>query len=214
MVQAVIFDLDGTLVDSLADIAASTNACLVRAGLATHDDDAIRSFVGHGIGALVDQALGERGTPARVQSMLSAIRAHYHDHCIDRTRPYPGIEAVLDALHRGGTQLAVVSNKPHGMTQRIVDALLPDVAFGFVTGERPAVPRKPDPTGLLLACAALQAPPSRALYVGDTPVDIEAARAAGVRSAAVTWGFRDRHLLEANAPDHLIDTPEQILSLL
>jgi phosphoglycolate phosphatase len=213
-VRAVVFDLDGTLADSLADITASTNACLAEAGLPTHDDDAVRGFVGHGIGALVERALGPHATPDRVASLLAAIRTHYRDHCTVRTRPFPGIPALLESLSQRGIAMGVVSNKPHDMTVKIVETLMPTVRFGFVTGERPEVPRKPDPTGILTACSTLDVPPPTTLYVGDTPVDMEASRAAGVTSVAVTWGFRPRVALEAAEPDHVVGHPEEILSIL
>lgn len=211
---AVLFDLDGTLVDSLGDIAASTNICLAAAGLPTHSEEAVRGFIGHGIGVLVERALGPNATLPRIDSLLAAIRAHYHAHSTERTRPFPGIPALLETLAARGIPLAVVSNKPHDMTEHIVRELLPEVRFGFVTGERAEVPRKPDPTGILLACATLGVAPSAAVYVGDTPVDIEAARAAGVRSIAVTWGFGDRDPLETATPDHWATRVEDILAAL
>ncbi len=211
---AVLFDLDGTLVDSLEDIAAATNVGLTAVGLPTHTMETIRGFVGHGIGALVERALGDRATPARAQSVLAAIRAHYQAHATERTRPFPGIEALLQTLARRGVSLAVVSNKPHDLTTQIVRELFPEIPFGFVTGESADIPRKPDPTGILTACAALGAPPSSAVYVGDTGVDMQAARAANVRSIAVTWGFRDRSALETAKPDHWAERPEDILAAL
>ncbi len=212
--QAVLFDLDGTLADSLVDIVASTNTCLAQAGLPTHDATAIRSFVGGGIGMLVERALGPHATPERITSLLDAIRNHYGEHCTDATRLYDGVAALLQRLVDADVLVGVVSNKPHAMTVHIVRTLMPETPFGFVTGERADIPRKPDPTGILTACAALDVAPSAALYVGDTAVDIEAARAAGLRSVAVTWGFRDRAVLEAAQPDALIEHPSMLLDLL
>ncbi|MBV1857221.1 MAG: HAD-IA family hydrolase [Nannocystaceae bacterium] len=211
---AVLFDLDGTLVDSLGDIAASTNVCLAAAGFPTHSQDVIRGFVGNGIGALVERALGPHATPVRIESVLAAIRGHYQRHSTDRTRPFPGITKLLQTLTERGLSLGVVSNKPHEMTVHIVRDLFPGVPFDFVTGESSDIPRKPDPTGLLTACAALGVSPRAAVYVGDTGVDIEAARAANVRSIAVTWGFRDRAALESARPDHWATEPGDILAAL
>ena len=213
-IRAVIFDLDGTLADTLSDITASTNTCLREAGLPTRSEREVRAFLGHGIGALVEQALGAASTTERVASLLGAVRDHYHAHCTLQTKLYPGVTSLLNSLGRYDIGLGIVSNKPHDMTVKIVEALLPAQRFGFVTGERPGIPRKPDPTGLLTACDALGVPPSAALYVGDTTVDIEAARAAGLRSVAVTWGFRDQALLEAAGPDHIVHHPGDILILL
>lgn len=211
--RAVLFDLDGTLADSLADIAASTNTCLAEAGLPTHDDTTMRSFVGHGIEHLVARSLGEHDDPQRRAAVLARVREHYAAHCTERTRLYPGVAALLNTLVERGVPLAVVSNKPHAMTVHVVATLMPDTPFGFVTGDRPETPRKPDPTGILSACAALEVPPSSALYVGDTPVDMEAARAAGLRSVAVPWGFRDRETLRAADPDHWVEHPHEIAAL-
>lgn len=211
---AVLFDLDGTLVDSLGDIAASTNTCLAAAGFPTHTEKAVRGFVGHGIGFLVEQALGVHATPQRVESLLDSIRAHYQEHSTQRTRPFPGIAKLLETLTERAILLGVVSNKPHEMTTHIVEVLFPDIPFGFVAGESRDIPRKPGPTGILTACATLGVSPSDAVYVGDTSVDIEAARAANVRSIAVTWGFRDRASLETAHPDHWATKADDILAAL
>lgn len=213
-IRAVIFDLDGTLADTLADITASTNACLTAAGLPSHSEAEVRSFVGHGIGGLVERAMGTAATPERAASLVAAVREHYRAHCTEQTKLYAGIAPLLASLHQHGMELGVVSNKPHEMTTEIVDALMPSVEFGFVTGERPGIPLKPDPTGLLTACATLGVAPGTALYVGDTTVDIAAARAAGLRSVAVTWGFRDQTTLESASPDHIVHHPADILVLL
>ncbi len=214
IVRAVLFDLDGTLADSITDITASTNVCLAAAGLPTHDEATVQGFVGHGIAGLVEQALGEHATAQRVRTMLGAVRSHYREHCTVHTRLYPGIEALLRALDDRGIRLGVVSNKPHDMTVEMVATLMPDVPFGFVTGERSDIPRKPDPTGILTACQALRVPPASALYVGDTPVDVQAARAAGLRSVAVTWGFRDRDTLSLAEPDLWATSAEDILAII
>ncbi len=211
---AALFDLDGTLVDSMVDIAASTNACLAAAGLPTHPQNAVRGFVGHGIGVLVERALGPHATPRSVESLLVEVREHYQQHCTDRTRPFPGIVALLQTLAGRGVSLGVVSNKPHEMTTHMIRVLFPDIPFGFVAGESVDIPRKPDPTGILTACAALGVAPSAAVYVGDTSVDIQAARAAGVRSVAVTWGFRDRASLEVEQPDYWATKAADVLAAL
>ncbi|MEM6293287.1 MAG: HAD-IA family hydrolase [Myxococcota bacterium] len=212
--KAVLFDLDGTLADSLADIATSTNACLHAMDLPTHPPSAYPGFVGHGIRVLVQRALAPLGAAAREQELLATLRIHYSAHSTDHTVPYPGIVDLLAALRSRGLKLAVVSNKPDDMTQCIVQTLFPDAGFGFVTGECEAAPRKPDPTGILLACRTLGVQPEDALYVGDTPVDVQAAAAAGLRCVAVSWGFRDRTTLEAAGPDHLVDRADAILDCL
>ncbi len=211
--QAVIFDLDGTLIDSLADIAAATNACLAEAGLPQHPESDYPAFVGHGIGMLIHRAMGEHASATQEAALVQAVADRYRQHCTLRTRPYEGINALLTELRARDIAMAVVSNKPDDMTQQIVDALW-DSEFGFVTGERAAVPRKPDPTGILTACDTLGIAPGSALYVGDTSIDVQAAANAGVRSVAVTWGFRSAEHLRAARPDHLVDTPAEILDCL
>jgi len=146
--------------------------------------------------------------------MIAALTEEYRSGSTQRTRPFDGITAVLDALETAGVAMAVVSNKPDGLTQPMVRDLFGADRFGFVTGACEAAPAKPDPTGILSACAALGVAPSRTAYVGDSEVDVQAANAAGVMSVAVAWGFRTRDALAVHQPEHLLDAPSQLLGAL
>jgi phosphoglycolate phosphatase len=207
---AIVLDLDGTLVDSLADIADAMNATLRAAGMPTHEPRTYRTFVGHGLAALVRQAMAPGGDHA---ALLAAARARYQEHCVDRTRPYPGVLQMLVELRDRGIALAVLSNKPQPMTDRVVRELLGEIPFGAIVGDRPDVPRKPDPAGALAIAKALDAPPSRCWLVGDSAVDVQTAKAAGMRGIAVTWGFRPVQELRAARPDAFIDSPGALVRL-
>jgi phosphoglycolate phosphatase len=208
--QAILLDLDGTLVDSLADIADAMNATLRAAGMPTHDVGAYRSFVGHGLPTLVRRAMAPGGD---FDALLAHARAHYSEHCLDRTRPYAGIPEMLASLGAESIVLAVLSNKPHAMTEQVVAGLFADVTFAAVLGDRPEVPRKPDPTGALGIAETVGAEPGRCWLVGDSPVDLQTARAAQMVGIGVTWGFRTPEQLRAEHPAALIDRPEELVSL-
>lgn len=186
--RLAIFDLDGTLVDSLADIAGAANHAFTAHGLATHPTERFRDFVGFGVRRLIELAApGLDG--ARTAAVEAAFRERYSDHLIVETAPYPGIAELLRDLAAAGVALAVLSNKPEPLTARVVAAVLGDHPWVAVRGHRPDCPRKPDPRGLLEICAGAKVTPETAVMVGDTEVDVETARAAGARSIAVSWGF-------------------------
>jgi phosphoglycolate phosphatase len=195
---AVIFDLDGTLADSLGDIAAAMNRTLARHGFPIHPADAYRSFVGEGVAKLVARALPPTAQ-ARGEEILRAYQADYDEHLLDATRLFPQMVEVLDRLRAAQVSLGVLSNKTDGPTRRLVDALCPTWHFGSVVGERPGVPRKPDPASALAMSDALGAPPERVALVGDTLVDMLTARAAGMRPVGVLWGFRPQEVLASGA---------------
>ncbi|WP_224244763.1 HAD family hydrolase [Hyalangium gracile] len=211
--RAAIFDLDGTLVDSLADIAAAMNHSLASHGLPTHPVDDYRHYVGEGVRVLVRKA-----TPpdqvALHDSILAAYRAYYEDHLFDRTRPFPGIPAVLSQLAAEDVRLAVLSNKADAFTRRLVEGLLPGVPFTAIYGERPGVPRKPDPTAALAVATELGAAPAECAFVGDTSVDMNTARNAGMYGVGVTWGFRSAEELRAEGARALATTADELLAVL
>jgi phosphoglycolate phosphatase len=203
--RAVVFDLDGTIADTLADIGAAMNHVLEEEGLPVHALGDYRRFVGMGARELVHQAAGRFD-----ERLLAAFRARYVDHLFDRTRPYPGIEELLADLARRGVPLAVLSNKPHRFTTRIVDALFSGLPFVAVFGEREGVPKKPDPTALLEIAGLFELAPSECVLVGDSEIDVQAARAASMRAIAVTWGFRDRAELLRAEPHAIADSVEEL----
>ncbi len=209
--RAVIFDLDGTLVDSLGDIAAAMNRSLAARGFPTHPLDAYRSFIGEGVQKLVERAL----PPDRQQergALLKDYEADYAEHLLESSVPYPGIPQLLEALTARGTPMAVLSNKPDGPTRQLVQALLGRWPFRAVAGERPGIPRKPDPTAALQLARAMEVPAAEVTFVGDTLVDVATARAAGMRPLGVLWGFRAREVAAAGVPT--IQHPAELLPLL
>lgn len=214
-IRAVLFDLDGTLLDSLADIAESMNIVLQERGLAGHPSDSYRAFVGDGVTKLVERALPpERRGRGEIAACVDRMREVYGKRCSDRTRPYDGIAELLDALVERGLLLAVLSNKPHDLTVRLVSGLLSRWSFAFVFGERPGVPRKPDPTSAREVAALLGVEPRDCLYVGDTPTDMATANAAGMPSVGACWGFRDAEELRNAGAGALASNPTDVLDRL
>lgn len=200
--RAAIFDLDGTLVDTLNDIAVSMNAVLASRGLPVHDAAAYRLFVGDGMETLARRVLpaGLAGDPALVAACLADMRREYRRRCYDTSRPYPGIPEMLAALAAKGTRLAVLSNKPQDFTAEMVARYFSDVPFFSVRGLREDTPRKPDPAGALLIAREAVLPPEDFFYLGDTATDMETALAAGMFPAGAAWGFRgERELIENGA---------------
>ena len=196
--RGVIFDLDGTLADSLEDIASAMNRTLTAHGFPEHPVPSYRAFVGEGLRKLVERALPP-GTEGVQERFLAAYQADYAKHLLDSTRLFPSIPEVLDALERAGVPVAVLSNKFDQPTRRLVDALCGRWEFRAVFGERPGVPRKPDPTSALALADALGAAPDRVAFVGDTGVDMLTARAASMRPVGVLWGFRPQEILGSGA---------------
>lgn len=207
--RAIIFDLDGTLVDSLDDIVLHLNATLAERGLPAHSRAEIGAWVGHGAEQLVRRAIAD---PVVAVEALAAFRAHYRARPVVQTRLYDGLADVLDRLATGRT-LAVLSNKPHELTVAVAGALLGRWPFAVIAGQRAGKPHKPDPAALLDVVAELAIDPRACVMVGDSEVDIATARAAGVPGIAVSWGLRSLTVLEAAAPDYLVHTPRELGAL-
>jgi len=213
MIKTVIFDLDGTLLNTLDDLADAANwVCSVN-NWPTHPTQAYKTMVGNGIPKLV-----ERFAPpwARTETMLAGalaqFSARYAAHKMDKTRPYPGTMAVLKALRAGGVRIAVFSNKADGLCQLIIRHYFGD-SFVKVRGSLPGVPPKPDPTGLNTLLAELNADPQTTLFVGDSDVDIYTAHNAGLVAAGASWGFRGVEELKAAGADAIVDSPAALLAL-
>lgn len=213
--EAVIFDLDGTLVDSIEDVGAAMNAVLEALGLPLHAADDYRAMLGWGMRRLVTLALPEsRREPATLAAAVAAMTAEYGRHPLVRTRPYEGIPELLAELGRRGIPAAVLSNKPDALTQVIVAELFPRSAFRSVQGERAGIPRKPDPGAALDLCGSMGCEPGKVLLLGDSAVDMETARNAGTARAGALWGYRDaEELLQAGA-ESLVVHPLAVLDLL
>lgn len=211
-IHGVIFDLDGTLIDSLEDIANALNGALAAHGLPTHGLDAYRRFVGEGVANLVRRSLpSDQG--ALFEAVMADYRVRYAEKMVACTRPYPGIPEVLVALQRRQLKLAVLSNKPDLATQRLVAHFFPRT-FDLVHGERLGLPRKPDPRTSIELAAQLGVRPGECAFVGDTRVDMETACAARMLPVGVTWGFRDEHELRTSGAQRIVHRAQDLLSAL
>lgn len=213
MKHAVIFDLDGTLLNTLGDLRAATNHALEVRGLPPHSMEEIRQFIGNGIRLLICRAMPE-GTPeAEIDAALDDFKAYYAAHIHDRTVPYDGIPQLLTALRKRGIKVAVLSNKIDSASQQLIEYFFPgktDVVFG----EHVGVPRKPDPTSCRMVMQQLGVQPEQVLYVGDSGTDMQTAKNAGLYAVGVTWGFRSKEVLLEYGADVLVHRPEQILQIL
>ncbi len=213
-VRVVVFDLDGTLLDTLDEISAAANTVLERRGWPTHDREDYRYFIGDGVGKLVDRIVPEgHRDAASVRELVAEVGAEYHRRANELTQVYEGITELLTALRERGIRLAVLSNKPHALTVECMKQFFPDYSFAAVRGQQEDVPRKPDPAGAHLIVEQLGVTAAECLYVGDTKVDMQTARAAGMSAVGVLWGFRDRAELEAHGADSIVATPAEILAL-
>jgi phosphoglycolate phosphatase len=202
--RLAIFDLDGTLVDSVDDLAAAVNHALGRVGLPLRGRDEVRSFVGHGARVLLERAVGPRRD--KLEEVFAAWREHYQAHLLDHTRPYPGI---AEALARAGRTLAVQTNKSGPMARRILEGLGLLDRFAVVLGGGEAPP-KPDPAGALAILERVGARPEEAVFVGDSLVDLATARNAGLAFVGVAWGLVPRADLARGGAANLVDRAEEL----
>jgi phosphoglycolate phosphatase len=214
MTRVVIFDLDGTLADTLEDIAASMNRVLERHGYPAHPVDAYRTFVGNGARILAERVLGSAASPDLVDRVTADWREDYAQHHCDRTGPYTGVMDMLDALQAQGLTLAVLSNKPQPHTEDMVARLLGRERFAIVRGQLKGCPLKPDPTAVQEMLAELGCPAADCCFVGDTAVDMETAARAGTASVGVLWGFRDEAELRGAGAGAIIGRPDELPPLL
>ena len=213
--KAICFDLDGTLLDSLADLANCTNKILLKRGFPEHPEAAYRYFVGEGAKMLMTRVLPEE---VRNESLIEECRqdfeATYRECWDEQTVPYEHIPELLNALQRRKLKLTVLSNKPHEFTLLAVNKLLPSWYFDMILGQREGVPRKPDPIGMLEICENLKIPPGSFIYVGDTATDMKTSVAAGCFSVGVLWGFRSEEELLDNGANAIVKDPLDVLDLL
>lgn len=210
---AVLFDLDGTLLDTIDDLADSMNAVLVRLGHPPHSRDAYRYKVGDGIVKLAERSLPETAhTEEAIARCVAEMREEYGRRWAERTRPYDGIVRLLAELAGAGLRLAVFSNKPDALTQATVRHFLPAVRFDVIQGEKAGIPRKPDPSGAVAIARALGIAPERFLYLGDTGIDMRCATSAGMFPAGALWGFRTRQELMENGARLLLPAPLDLLA--
>ncbi len=210
---ALIFDLDGTLLDTLEDLANSMNRTLAANGFPVHPTDSYRYFVGQGMKNLALSTLPADADEATIETVRASMEADYDRNWAVDTKPYPGVMALIAELRGRKLPLAVFSNKPDRFTKLVVERFFPEGTFARVQGAKPGVPMKPDPAGALEIARALGFPPEQVVYVGDTDTDMKTGRAAGMFTVGVAWGFRPEQLRDSGA-DAVIEKAEDILPLL
>ncbi|MDR3255893.1 MAG: HAD family hydrolase [Synergistaceae bacterium] len=215
MIEAVLFDLDGTLLNTLDDLADSGNHVMSLSGWPTHETDAYKYFVGDGVVNLVTRIMPESArSPDEIERVRKAFVEHYQAHAVDKTRPYDGVTDMLGAIAKAGVKMAVVSNKPDAQTQYTVSQFFGSNRFDFAVGNRQGLKLKPAPDIAVLALNELGVSPDRTLFVGDTGVDMRTAKNAACIAVGVTWGFRTKEELLENGADHIIDSPGELAALL
>lgn len=213
MLKAVIFDLDGTILDTLGDLTASVNFALGKNNLPQRSQAEVRSFVGNGIRLLIERAVPSDSEACVVDKCFEDFKAHYKNNSAVHTKPYDGIRELLLLLKNKGIKTAVVSNKADFAVQSLVEAYFKDL-FAYSVGECEGVRRKPFPDSVLRAMSYLNVTADESIYIGDSDVDIETARNAHMKCIAVTWGFRDKAYLQSLCPDFIIDNPSEISDVL
>ena len=210
MYKTYIFDLDGTLLNTLGDLAASTNYALRQYGMPEHTIDDVRRFVGNGVGKLIERAIPEGLANPQYEDVLATFRKHYMLHSLDTTAPYPGIESLLHSLRSHGCNVAVVSNKFYNATVELCRHFFAD-AVEVAIGERENIRRKPAPDTVFEAMRQLGVSGEDTVYVGDSDVDVATARNSGIPCISVLWGFRDRDFLIEHGATTFVNTPEDII---
>jgi phosphoglycolate phosphatase len=213
--RAIVFDLDGTLLDTLADIGDAANAVLQQLGFPAHALDDYRQFVGEGIAALFQRAVPVDQTDGEtIGRCVHAFQIAYRRNWNARTRPYEGVLELLDELAGRGLKMAVLSNKPHEFTQACVEHFFPDAPFEVVFGQREGVARKPDPAGALEIAQRLSLPADEFVYLGDSAIDMQTATQAGMHPVGAGWGFRSVEELRAAGAMAVIARPRELVEVL
>lgn len=209
--KTVVFDLDGTLLDTLQDLYVAVNAALTEYALPTRTKEEVRAFVGNGVAKLMQRAIGEENHP-QFHDILWAFKKYYGAHCKDETKPYAGIMQLLNTLRSAGIKTAVVSNKTDFAVKLLAEEYFGDLLLDAVgENEEGGVRKKPAPDSLFSVLKKLNASNQETVYVGDSEVDIQTAKNAEVDCISVTWGFKDKEFLLANGAKILVDTPKEIL---
>ena len=212
-ISAIIFDLDGTLMDTLQDLCISTNYALEKFGFPQHRIEAVRSFVGNGVRVLMERALPHGASNPLFEDVFCAFKEHYVAHCRDHSGLYPGVADMLDSLCASGYQLAMVSNKLQaGVTE--LQASYFSSWIRIAVGERPDLHRKPAPDMVLQAVRELGCPLDEVVYIGDSDVDIETAKNCGIPCISVLWGFRDRSFLKTCGASYMAEAPQDVVRLI
>lgn len=213
MIDTVIFDLDGTLLNTLEDLKDSTNYALRQFGYPEHSLDDVRRFVGNGVQKLIERAIPDGIENSDFQNCLKIFKENYAENMYNKTAPYTGIPELLRQLKDNGFKTAVVSNKFDMAVKHLCKTYFGDL-IPVAIGESENVRKKPAPDSVFRAIELLKSTPETSIYCGDSDVDVYTARNAGLKCIGVTWGFRSRELLEAEGADYIVDSPVQILELL
>ena len=211
--KAVLFDLDGTILNTVADLHVSLNYVLKQYGLPARTVEETAQFLGNGIRRLIELGAGEGVPPQTVDAMFADFKAHYAVHCLDQTRPYEGVPELVSALRSAGVKTAVVSNKADFAVQELVERFFPGL-FDFSVGERDGIRRKPCPDSVNEALSRMGVPHEGAVYIGDSEVDIQTAHNAGLPCFCVAWGFRTPAQLQASGAPRIVRTVEELQTLL
>ncbi|MCH5225771.1 MAG: HAD-IA family hydrolase [Muribaculaceae bacterium] len=210
MKKLAIFDLDGTLLNTITDLGKACNYALETMGFATHPIQAYAYMVGNGVRNLMKKAQQD-ADEATIDELLRHFKTYYNEHCLDTTKPYPGITELLEKLQSQGVALAVASNKYQEATEKIIKGCFPTINFVAIEGQQEGRNRKPDPSILFSVLGKYPVNKKEVLYIGDSGVDVECAKRACVESIGVSWGFRSvAELRRANA-DYIVDRPAEIL---
>ncbi len=211
--KGVIFDLDGTLADTLADLTDAVNVGLRAFGFAERPSCDVRGWIGEGLPTLCSRAVGPAGH-VPIDEMAAIVTRYYREHRLDKTAPFPGVPGLLDALTERQVPMAILSNKPHEHTGPMAHALFGQWSFVAVQGYREEGWRKPDPRTALGIVARMQLEPGQVMLVGDSATDVNTALNAGLLPVGATWGYRSREELLASGTRHLVDRPEELLALI
>ncbi|EKX88372.1 HAD family hydrolase [Alloprevotella sp. oral taxon 473] len=213
MIKTVLFDLDGTLLNTLTDLSNSVNYALNSHHLPQRTELEVRSFLGNGIHNLIEKSVPENTPSELLEDVFQSFKSYYLQHGLESTAPYPGIISLLKALQQKSVKMAIISNKVDTAVQQLNKKFFSDY-IGIAIGEKPQIRRKPAPDSVLLAIKALDANPATTLYVGDSEVDYETAHSAGIRCALVTWGFRDRLDLEDLHADYYVNSSHELMAVI
>lgn len=216
MYKVCIFDLDGTLTDTLESLTYSVNETLKELGLRTITAEQCRNFVGNGARYLIECAVKAGGDEkmALIEKAMEVYGRIFQANCTYHVKPYDGIKEMLSALQSQGFKLAVLSNKPHSQTKAVVETFFGKEVFAYVQGQKDGIPRKPDPAAVFLIAEKLGVSKEECVYIGDSEVDIQTGKAAGVKTVGVSWGFRGREILSEYGADHIIEQPGELIRII
>lgn len=211
--KACIFDLDGTLTDTLESLVFSVNASLEEMGLPNISNEQCQSFVGNGARYLMESALKAAGdeNASRIEEGMHVYGRIFDENCTYHVVPYEGIVRMLEEMKAQGIKMAVLSNKPHKQTVNVVETVFGKDMFTYIQGQCDTMKRKPEPDGIFFILDKLEVTKEECLYVGDSEVDVQTGNNAGLKNISVTWGFRSRELLECAGAEYIIDRPEELL---